>query len=72
MMLPRYLSNVAGGLARDKRPEDFDPRQLSVGTSIEYEHTSDSFIARKIAMDHLTEDPDYYKKLLRFVESEKS
>ena len=27
------------------------------------EHTDDPDLAREIAMDHLTEDPDYYTKL---------
>jgi hypothetical protein len=29
------------------------------------EHTDDEEIAREIAMDHLTEDPKYYTKLIR-------
>ena len=37
--------------------------QLIKGIEIEKEHSSDENIAKKIAMDHLVEDPDYYKKL---------
>ena len=29
------------------------------------EHTDDKTMAEEIAMDHLTEDPKYYTKLLR-------
>lgn len=54
---------IPGGLADKKKPEDFDPESLAEGMKVESEHTSDESIAREIAMDHLTEDKDYYKKL---------
>ena len=38
-------------------------QQLQMGTNVEKEHTDDSSEARKIAMDHLVEDPKYYSKL---------
>ena len=59
---------VPGGLADAKRPEDFDPEQLATGVKVELEHTDDENVAREIAMDHLTEDAEYYVKL-REVES---
>ena len=37
--------------------------QLQQGIEIEQEHTSDKSIAKEIALDHLNERPDYYKKL---------
>jgi hypothetical protein len=40
-------------------------QQLVNGVKHEHEHTSDSAIAREIALDHLGEDPDYYKKLTK-------
>lgn len=52
-----------GGRADKKRPEDFDADALEEGTQHELEHTTDREIAREIAMDHLSEDPSYYKKL---------
>jgi len=52
-----------GGKADGKTPEEFDPEQLAIGTQHELEHTKDVNVAQKIAMDHLVEDPDYYKKL---------
>jgi hypothetical protein len=55
---------MAGGLADKKRPEDFDQEQLAIGQTIEAEHTDNPDLAREIAMDHLTEDPDYYKQEL--------
>jgi len=54
---------IPGGLAKGKEPSDFDQGQLAKGTKVELEHTDDKAVAREIAEDHLTEDPDYYKKL---------
>jgi hypothetical protein len=57
--------NEEGGLANKagKKPEDFDKEQLEAGTKVETEHTDDPAKAQQIAMDHLTEDPQYYTKL---------
>lgn len=62
---------IPGGLSSGKKPQDFDQEQLQAGIQVEMEHTSDRSIAQEIAMDHLTEDPDYYKKLKR-IEKPKS
>lgn len=54
------LSDIAAmhGMSEDTiRPE------LELGIETEMEHTTDREIARKIAMDHLYEDPAYYTKL---------
>lgn len=65
----RYLTKAShedkspGGLADKKSPKDFDAIQLEAGRKVEMEHTDDPVLAQEIAMDHLTEDPDYYKKL---------
>jgi len=40
-----------------------DPEELKKGIKTEFEHTSDPKMAKKIAMDHLEEDPEYYTKL---------
>ena len=39
------------------------PEEIEKGAQHELEHTPDLKIARKIAMDHLLEDPQYYTKL---------
>ena len=54
---------IPGGLADDKTPSDFDAAKLAAGIKVELEHTDDEDVAREIAMDHLTEDANYYKKL---------
>jgi hypothetical protein len=54
---------LPGGLADKKEISDFNAKDLEQGMKVEIEHTKDKNIAREIAMDHLTEDKDYYKKL---------
>jgi hypothetical protein len=53
------------GLSYDKgfTAEDADPEELSMGEKVEREHTDDPKLARKIALDHLAEIPDYYTRL---------
>lgn len=54
---------IPGGLADKKTAKDFNPKSLTEGLKVEMEHTNNEAIAREITMDHLTEDPNYYKKL---------
>ena len=61
----RRGDRLSGGRADRKKPSDFDPRRLRVGAAHEREHTRDATVAREIAMDHLVEDPSYYRKLAR-------
>jgi len=42
---------------------DFIERELKKGIEIEMEHTTDAFAAMEIALDHLNEMPDYYRKM---------
>lgn len=58
-----YEDEIEGGLADDKKPEEFDIKQILKGIEIEYEHSKDPKIALEIAMDHLTENPKYYDYL---------
>lgn len=51
------------GRAKGMKPSDFDPKQIEKGKEIELEHTNNPNLAREIAMDHLTEIPDYYTHL---------
>jgi len=44
-------------------PSQFDRAALRAGTDVEMEHTTDPKVAQQIAMDHLAEDPEYYRKL---------
>ena len=57
------LNKIKGGKADKKKPSDFDPKELKMGIEIEQEHTTDKKLAEEIAMDHLTEFPNYYTEL---------
>jgi len=56
-------------LSAGMSPNRFDQKALKMGTKIEMEHTDDPAEARRIAMDHLVEDSNYYKKLRECVEN---
>lgn len=63
---------VRGGLARKKglKASDVDPKKLAAGAKIEMEHTDDEKLARRIALDHLAEDINYYEKLKKVEKSQ--
>lgn len=61
-------NHLRGGVGDNYDPEDFDSEDLDEGTDVEFEHTDDPEIAQEIAIDHLTEDRDYYRKLKKMVE----
>jgi hypothetical protein len=54
---------LEGGVGDETEASDVDPEQLKEGLSTEEEHTDDEKEAEEIALDHLTEDPEYYSKL---------
>lgn len=55
---------LKGGAGDNKPDSDFDPDQLAIGIEDETgEHTPDPKIGKEIAKDHLSKDPDYYRKL---------
>jgi hypothetical protein len=66
-------------ILEDNRPDSkYDPKELAIGLRIEHEHTRKvlpydqaTFIAAKIAKDHLDEFPDYYTRLERLEEQAK-
>jgi len=62
---------MAGGLADKKTEKDFDKKKLKAGMKVEREHTKDKDVAKEIAMDHLAEDKDYYKKLKTIEKADK-
>lgn len=67
------LEQVFKGIAQGKSLKDIADKhkvsmeqiqkQLDMGMKVEMEHTKDKELAKKIAMDHLFEIPDYYSKL---------
>ena len=75
IFLENIYGNVMNGLSQGMRLEDIAQKhkvdilsiqkELIKGIEVEKEHTSSEEEARKIAMDHLAETPDYYSRLLR-------
>jgi hypothetical protein len=59
-----FLEKVGSKVHENLDPQQIDSKQLTMGIEIEMEHTDDPIVARKIAIDHLKEDPKYYTKLL--------
>lgn len=56
----------AGNSIKKKITEkDVDKNELKMGMKIEMEHTTNKLVAKKIALDHLAEFPDYYTRLAK-------
>lgn len=68
-----YSDNKRGSLSKrqDKTKSDFPKKDVDKGTKIEYEHTKDKHLAEQIALDHLTEHPDYYDEVVGLPAMEK-
>ena len=61
-----YFCNNNESLSEAKQKIDADrvhPQELSMGIKVEMEHTKDAEKAKKIALDHLAENPFYYTQL---------
>jgi len=56
-------NKLTGGVGDATASHNVDPVELSLGQSVEMEHTINPDIATEIALDHLSEDPKYYTKL---------
>lgn len=56
-------NKLTGGVGDATASHNVDPAELSMGQTVEMEHTTDPDIATEIALDHLSEDPHYYTKL---------
>jgi len=61
--LTEEVETLTGGVGDATAASDVDPAELSLGQTVEMEHTTDTNIATEIALDHLSEDPQYYTKL---------
>lgn len=59
------FGNKLNGLFKlsSKSLSDFSPQEIYDGVQVELEHTPNIKTATQIALDHLTEDVNYYKKL---------
>jgi len=65
---------VTGGKTGEKEvtTDDVSTGQMQQGKKVEKEHTPDTGSAKKIAMDHLDEIPDYYSRLKKMEEQAKA
>ena len=55
--------NLREGKGKDLHPNTIHPGELRMGIRVEMEHTDDPEKAKKIALDHLAENPYYYTAL---------
>lgn len=64
---------VNAGRSHEKKitEKDVDAKELEMGIVVEYEHTTNKDIAKKIALDHLAEIKDYYTRLAKMEEQGK-
>jgi hypothetical protein len=64
-----YLIKIAssnpleGGVAEGEPDSNFDKESIEEGMKVEREHTIHKSVQKRIAKDHLKEDPKYYLKL---------
>jgi len=61
-----FEEGLSGGKAElaGTKEEDVDANQLAVGIAVEMEHTDDPEVAKRVALDHLTENEVYYTDLV--------
>ena len=75
MKFDLFVEKTLNGLAKGKTLKQLAKKhkvniktlkkELVKGAKVEKEHTKKKTIAKKIAMDHLFEDPKYYTKLAK-------
>ena len=63
-IIAEQVNTLTGGVGDTTAPSNVNTKELAIGVQVEMEHTNDPKIATEIAMDHLTEDPEYYTKLV--------
>jgi hypothetical protein len=64
-LLDKPTNSVEELAAKHSVPTSYIQAQLKRGIAVEHEHTKKTNLATEIALDHLGEDPDYYKKLAK-------
>ena len=64
-MIYSILSSFLNAGRYKTNPVEPDEEELKKGIEVEKEHTTSETIARRIALDHLAEMPDYYTKLAK-------
>lgn len=62
---PDLVNGAPTAVIGEEDEKEISPEAIEKGTKHEMEHTKDPLVAKKIAMDHLREDPHYYEKLAK-------
>ena len=57
------LYNFMGNRPTSEELGPIDPEELKIGTMHELEHTPDFDVAKRIALDHLLQNPRYYTRM---------
>ena len=61
-----------GGIAEGEPDVNYEPKALEQGMKVEREHTIHKSVQKRIAKDHLKEDPKYYLKLKKMEHGKKN
>jgi hypothetical protein len=70
----KHVNTKSKGSTSNEKIKDMHEKlksQLNKGIKVEMEHTTNKNKAKEIAMDHLSENPDYYTKLKKIESKEK-
>jgi hypothetical protein len=62
---PDLVQGAPRTVIGEEDKKEISAAAIEKGTKHEMEHTKDPLVAKKIAMDHLKEDPHYYEKLAK-------
>lgn len=81
MKFDLFVEKTLNGLAKNKTLNQIAKKhkvdilrlkkQLAMGMKVEKEHTKNLNVAKRIAMDHLFENPKYYTKLKKIENGKK-
>lgn len=73
-LMAMFVEFLANGRANKEgvTEDDVDSEELRMGIEVEYEHTTDEETAKRIALDHLAELPDYYTRLKKMEDEGKA
>lgn len=67
-----FKNVLVGGIGDNYPVHKLNKTQLSMGVREELEHTSNKEIAKEIAIDHLSQDKNYYLKLHKYIDKKLS
>ena len=68
-MKKSWTGSLPGAVPQPKGPNEIPPNKLREGMAVESEHSKDPKVQAEVAVPHINEDENYYKKL-RAVEGE--